>query len=220
MRKVGIGTLIVLWMVQVACAGNLSIVSNGVTWISGDNPSCQFTLGVNNTGTTFGLTGWQLRCEIVRYPDASGWVHFGSISEPPNYVFSGITHNIAKSEESSLELLVALDEIFFPVLTGEAGPVEVPETGMNLLQIELTSYQAVGQFDIVVVAGTEIDSVWYSDTFDPMLFDVESLPGLPGVVESLVFVPEPSTIALLMSAIISIVLNLFRNEKTERFSDR
>jgi len=207
----GIVALIIAVMQQAACAGNMTIVSRGIACTAGDSPSCLLTLGVDNTGTPLGLTGWQLQVAIVPSPDASGSVHFGSIVEPPNYVFDGITHEIVRSSESTLDFLLASDDIFFPVLMEETDPISIPPTGMNLLQVELNFIQAAGRFDIVVLADSGADSFWYSDTFDQMPLDVESPFGQAGVVESLAIVPEPSSLSMFLSA--AGVIVFFRRQK-------
>ncbi len=216
MWKTGVAAAIVLCFAQTAWAGNLVIVGGPITWIPSAEPSCQFVLGVDNTGASGPLIGWQLRCEIVPALDAIGTVSFGAINAPPNYVF-GDLYRATKTAASTSSMLVATDDITnggdpFDLLTE---PVTVLETGMGLLEVELTSFGAAGRFDVVVAVETETDSIWWSDTLVTTAFDINT-PGWPSpIVESVVFgIPEPSDVVLLLSGVIVLAIGWLIHFKT------
>jgi hypothetical protein len=217
MNKVIIVTFAFLWLSQqTTYAGNLCFVGEEVT-CSSSLTSFQFVLGVDasNMDTPYGLTGWQLTAKIVRDQDAKGSVGFGTISEPPNYVFNGIDHEITPGD-STFDTLVASDNIFDPVLGG-IDPVTVAP-GSNLLVIDLISSDAVGRFNIeMMVTNPDTDSIWYSADFEPMLFDVKSITGQSaGVVGSIVFVPEPSSLVLFLSGAASLAFGWVRSMRKSR----
>jgi hypothetical protein len=198
MLKAALGVLTALWLTQIVCAADpgLTIVGGDVTWTADANPSCQFVLRINSGDTPCSLAGWQLNLEIV--PD-TGQVWFSSIAVPDQYVFDEETLGITSIGLGTTKL-VAMDDIF----ASGAGSVPVDSTAANLLQIGLMSSQAVGHFDIRIVATTaqDFDSVWYSETGETKRFENFGESGLPyAVVESLDFTaaPEPSTLVFLVT---------------------
>jgi hypothetical protein len=199
-RYAFLGVLSAFWLIQFACADGLSIVGQDATWTADADPSCWFLLGITSTAGTSSLTGWQLTCEIVRDQYASGDVWFDSVKEPPSYVFDGNVFPIASwIDPDTAHSFFAADASV--TNDGEARPVDVDSVVVNLLQIELKSYQASGRFDIHIVGNGEASgSVWFSTASGMSSFDLA--PGSDGVVQSLVFgaVPEPSTMVLLASA--------------------
>jgi hypothetical protein len=201
MYRPGVVAIVLFWLMSwSAYAGNLCLV--GGEAVSGDSQApLQFVLGVvaNGMEEPYGLIGWQLRIKIIPDPAASGFVSFGSISEPPNYVFSGVPEHEITLGDTTLDTLVATDNIFEAVLGGTVPPMVLPDA--NLLAIELIPSNAVGRFNIeVMVTNTDTDSIWYAADWTPTLFDVESVPGQsPGIVESVVFVPEPPCDVMLLS---------------------
>ncbi len=209
-RRIAVfGLLIGLWLTQPAGADSLSIVGEDATWTGGANSSCQFILEIKSeTDPPSLLTGWQLTCEIVPDQAATGQVWFSSITQPSDYVFDGITRQNGITPSGDLNTrptqLAIEDDIFDSILTDGINPVSVPSTGVNLLQIGLASSQAAGRFDIRIVGdGQDSGSVWFSETFDSLPFDIAAVPGRSSdVIESLVFgsVPEPSAMVLFSSA--------------------
>jgi hypothetical protein len=198
MLKAALGVLAAFWLTQIAVADTpgLTIVGGGVTWTADANPFCQFVLRIKSGDTPCSLAGWQLNLEIV--PD-TGQVWFSSIAEPDQYVFDEEILGITATGLGTTKL-VAMDDIF----ASGTGAEPVDLTGANLLQIGLMSSQAVGHFDIRIVATEQdFDSVWYSETGETKRFENFAESGKPyAVVESLDFIsaPEPSTLVFLLSA--------------------
>jgi hypothetical protein len=224
MNKVSLAALVVLWLAhQHACAGSLRIVGDEVT-CSTSQTYFQFVLGLDASGAepSDNLIGWQLKVRIVPDKDAHGSVGFATdpVSVPPSYVFGGLAGDIAVGELTS-STLVASNDIFELVLGGMP-PVTVAQDA-NLLVITLTCSDAIGRFNIEVVAESDADSMWYSadlaDPTDPdkwtsMPFVVKPIAGqLPSVVESVVFVPEPSGLVLFLSGVTVLAIGWARGHR-------
>lgn len=207
MQKVGLALLVVWWTAQAACAGNLSIAGEGVTWIPAEH-SCQLVLGLKDTGVASGMLGWQLRCEIRPSSDAVGYVHFDPAvpySRPANYVFD--VYAPLPGDDNSPVILTASDVSFDQ-------PAFLPEGGADLLRLNMVyAPETKGSFDVVVVGGREVDTGWYADDY---IFDFRQFDLTPpsGIVATLTFVPEPSTAALLTSAILAIsIIPIWRRSR-------
>ena len=204
MWKTGITAAVAFFCSQTIFAENLQITAAGVDWEAGPEQSCWVTLRVDNTGTPDNLLIWQLVFQIVPIGDASGVVSIAGFSKPPAYVFGADSPAIVSSSDSPLG----------PAFSGMANDltngVDVPPSGKNLLQLQLTSQDAVGRFDIVVAPNdTGFGSNWLPPSFVPQNFDVTSFPGRPErVVESVVFssLPEPSNSSMLLWVIVVLTL--------------
>jgi hypothetical protein len=108
------------------------------------------------------LTGWQFRLEVVPAAGAVGALHFGTGSEPDNYVLADVTH-LGPSSATVNEVFSALDVQFsFP-----SSGVPVPTApGANLLSISFApETNTLGMFGIYAQDGSE--SFWLDAANDP-----------------------------------------------------
>lgn len=208
MWKSRIAAVILSCFAQAACAENLQLFPREAQWVSDPVPSyavtLAVTLGVENTGIDDDLVGWQVLCQIVPVGEVSGTVSFAFGPWPayykPSYYVLPSSNGIEPAE------MTLLGQPFSDIAT-DPPSVNVQGSDNNLLRLNLTSSDAVGRFDIVVVPYDEVQgtgSIWYG---------VSSMYGFDIVPESCVMaslefphVPEPASVLILLSGMISLVL--------------
>lgn len=105
MHRSGIWLLFALGMTQAVHADNVSIAGGAATVTSNPESSYWFTLGVNKTGTSSQLAGWQLLCQIIPTAGAEGTVYFGGVAKPTDYVFGDSSPDIIPPEQSVATIL-------------------------------------------------------------------------------------------------------------------
>jgi len=229
MQKVVIGLIAFLWLWQIAHAeGNLRLIGEDkMVYPASADATYPVMLQVASTDTAnlVELFGWQLACTLRPFGDASG-ISFKSASKPStNYVFDAVPNDFLDTTEydGSTGLPKAPDSMGpcfgFPVRVEELlplSPVTVPATGVNLLQLELlVSATAKGRFDICILpdpddahVGEYFGSAW--DTVDGghWAFEGQVLGGDPLVVGSISIVPEPRSVLLLLSGVVTFIVGV------------
>ena len=186
---------VAVFLSNVASGGDLSIVSQDLSWSPTTEPSPQLFIEINNdTGTEDLLLAWELMLEIVPDENATGTVEFMSAGEPLDYLFPSGSTGIAPEFIGPSDTIGPLGDAYF---LGVIVPAR-PEPGRNLLQIDfVASPDAAGEFDIFVVADEQGSSSWYSSDFAPRVYLDMPFGGEPVNVGSVWVVSEPSSIVLL-----------------------
>jgi hypothetical protein len=208
MWKLLITTWVVSWLAQTACAEPiLQIV--GETWPADSETTCSVTLRVNSQGTEdVPLSLWQVVCQIVPSTDSPSSAFFTDLPESDytpasHFVFQNESSGVFRSDESPLGTL-------FGAISLSAGGETLQPSDTNLLHFSLTSPDAVGTFDIVLVPYTATDtgSFWSDANGTSRPFEVAPPPGRsPGVVATVVFsAPEPSSGLTLLSGVGALIL--------------
>lgn len=204
MRRTALATAMLACLalsVRADTPANLKIVGQNVA--TNSRTSCWITLGIENTGTVLPLSAWQLVLQIVPVNLPMGTVSITGIATP-SYVFGdGPTANFYWDPSYSF------GDLFTDL--ADNPPVPVPANGRNLLQIHLTSSDAIGRFNILAVHddGSGMCSNWVSSDLVPRNFDIASIDGAQkDIVASVQFgvVPEPSGGCLLGSGLIGIAV--------------
>jgi hypothetical protein len=193
------GLLVALWLAHAAYAvGNLKLVGDEIVTTAGID-LCPYMIHAINTDASDPVTlaGWQLTCQIVPAPGATGSVNFVSASQPVSgYIFDGVSSSFGPA--GPIDPSVTIGPIFGftdPAEDDSVVGVTVPALGANLLQLGLTiSSDAKGRFDIAVVP----DEAIQGDYMGGMPFG-----GVPPVLVPIgyVIVPEPASLILLFSGI-------------------
>jgi hypothetical protein len=194
-----IAVAIVLCFAQTADAewlSNLEIVG-GSTTVVGSDSSCWVTLQITNTGTTDAMLAWQLVVKIAPADNATGTVSIVDYAAPPNYVFS--SSSITSSSASPL------GSTYTDFASDGVGTV-VSSSGDGLIQLKLSSSNAVGYFNVVLVPDVYNDdtgSIWLSSE---AVYDFVSADQIVASVNFGTAVPEPSSGLMLLSGVAALML--------------
>ena len=211
MQKTILGATLFLSVAHMVCADsppNLQITGEEIT-VNATQSSCWLTLGIENTGITNSLLSWQVSLQIVPIGAAPDTAVFTELDDytPTNYVFGSFSWGIIRSD-------MPAGDADFSDMAKSGFDGTVPSSGKNLLHLLFMCPDATGRFDIRLVPYNELEytgSFWSDNNFITSPFDVVPVSDRPGsdIVASIEFlpVPEPSTILMLASVIISVIIN-------------
>ncbi|MCE5268294.1 MAG: hypothetical protein LLG00_10460 [Planctomycetaceae bacterium] len=188
-------------------------------------------IGIDSIGSGSALAGWQLTCMIIRSAGAIGQVSFGTFGYPPSYVLAGAcdpfdSYDAGTGNPLGTPGVIATSNLISDFVSVGTVAINVPSTGTNLVSIELTaSGDAAGRFDIAVLPDADpnypeyVGSGWFNHEGEEKEFVGMAFGTGPVIVGSVLVIPEPPTLALLVSGCVAVAWALRHLRKPAKRCD-
>jgi len=206
-QRIVASAISVFWLMLASCAlaSELRIVGQNVVFDPHVESVAHFVVGFQNvSGTTERLNEWSIGIEAVPTAGSIGTLEQTIYAAPDHYILAGNSTSIDRVSIFSSPRNV---EMYFDQASHTPNPL-IPLSGANLVDVTFVpSHDARGTFNVMAVPTFEGQpSRWTAA--DNAQFDYENLPrtGSAVLIGTIQVVPEPSTMALGIGAVVAVIV--------------